>query len=233
MPSIEVALTPALINKEELNGKITVVVDILRATSCIVTGLAHGIKEIRPIKDEGECRKLKHEGYYIAGERGGIKLQGFDMGNSPFEYMNDELKGKKVAVTTTNGTYAIHESMGSNEIIIGAFLNLSSICDYLKKLNIPVLIVCAGWRNNVNLEDTLFAGALIHSLQGFFEYHGDSAALALSAYQSSRRNLTDIIKKSDHAKRLGEEYVKDLEFCTTIDKYNIIPKFTNGSLLVT
>ena len=117
--SIDICLTPELIHQYELEDKIVVVVDILRATSCMVTGIAQGVKEIMPVSTLEECVALKGLGYFTAAERNGEKAEGFDMGNSPFEYMNDELKGEKVAVTTTNGTLAIHKSLMADEILIG------------------------------------------------------------------------------------------------------------------
>jgi len=100
MKSIEVSLSPELIHLHELSGKIVVVADILRATSCIVTALAHGIDHIIPFQNLEDCKEMKNEGYLVAGERNGKKVDGFDLGNSPFSYMDHALKGKKVAFTT-------------------------------------------------------------------------------------------------------------------------------------
>ena len=110
MRTIEVCLTPELIHHHAVKGKIVVVVDIFRATSCIVTGLANGVTAIRPVGEVDETIKLGKQGYIKAGERGGIKVDGFDIGNSPFEYQSDLVKGKKVAISTTNGSQAILKS---------------------------------------------------------------------------------------------------------------------------
>ena len=103
MRTIEVCLSPELIHQHELEGKVVVVVDIFRATSCIVTGLAHGVPAIKPVAEVDEAFKFQKEGFLAAGERGGQKVEGFDLGNSPFEYMEDRMKGQKVVISTTNG----------------------------------------------------------------------------------------------------------------------------------
>ena len=161
MRTIEVCLTPELIRQHNLKGKVVVVVDIFRATSCIVTGLANGVKSIRPVAEVEETMALGKQGYIMAGERGGQKVDGFDLGNSPYDYQDESLKGKKVAISTTNGSQAILKSQGASQILIGAFLNLESLTEYLLQLPQSIVIHCAGWKGTPNLEDTLFAGALI------------------------------------------------------------------------
>ena len=142
MREIDVCLSPEMIGLYELEESIVVVTDILRATSCMVTGLAHGIEHIVPVATVEECRTLGQQGYLMAGERSGIKIADFDMGNSPFSYQNPDLQDKKVAVTTTNGTRAISLSVRAKQVVIGAFLNLTAVCDYLKSRSENVLIVC-------------------------------------------------------------------------------------------
>ncbi|MEM9857283.1 MAG: 2-phosphosulfolactate phosphatase, partial [Bacteroidota bacterium] len=150
MKTLDVCLSPDLIHLHHLNDKSVVIVDILRATSCMVSGLANGVDHIIPFADLNECRKMKDQGYLIAGERGGEKVEGFDLGNSPFDYMNSQVKGRKVATTTTNGTVAIEKSKGAKNIIIGAFLNITAVADFLRKREESVIIFCAGWKGKVN-----------------------------------------------------------------------------------
>ncbi|MEQ8573117.1 MAG: 2-phosphosulfolactate phosphatase, partial [Fulvivirga sp.] len=104
MKTVDVCLSPDLIHLYDVSDKVVVVVDILRATSCMTAGLANGVKSITPFENLEQCQAMKHQGYLIAGERNGQKVDGFDLGNSPFDYMDEKVKGKKVAVTTTNGT---------------------------------------------------------------------------------------------------------------------------------
>ncbi len=232
MKTLEVCLSPELIHQHQLGGKVVVVVDIFRATSCIVTGLASGVTAIRPMEEVEACKKLGEQGYLTAGERGGIKVPEFDMGNSPFEYQSENVKGKKVAISTTNGSQAIVKSQEAEDIIIGAFLNLEAVSEYILQAKKDVVIHCAGWKGTVNLEDTLFAGALIDECAEEMNPRGDSALLAHQLYIGNHENLFGIAKQSGHAERLaGFGIEKDLEFCMTVDEYSVVPKLVDEELV--
>lgn len=233
MRTIEVCLSPELIHQHDLKGKVVVVVDVFRATSCIVTGLANGLKSIRPVGEIEECTALGEKGYLTAGERGGQKVAGFDMGNSPFEYQDDAIKGKKVAISTTNGSQAIIKSKGAAQILIGAFLNLESLTVYLLQLSQNVIIHCAGWKGTVNLEDTLFAGALIDECEEELTPRGDSAMLAHQLYIANHENLLGLAMQSSHAERLQNFGIEeDLEFCMEDSKYQVVPKLVGEDLVI-
>lgn len=232
MKTIDVCLSPDLIYLHDLNNKNVVVVDILRATSCMVSGLAHGVKSITPFANVEQCAAMKEKGYLIAGERGGKKVEGFDLGNSPFDYMDEKVKGKKIAVTTTNGTIAIEKSRSAINVVIGAFLNLTATADYLRRKEESVVICCAGWKGKVNLEDSLFAGALVEELQDDFTNDCDSPLLVQAAYQNMKHDLLGFIKNSSHAKRLNRLDVhEDIEFCMRKDEYNVVPILVNNELV--
>ena len=232
MSKIEVCLTPELIHQHELAGKVVVVVDIFRATSCIVTGLANGVESIKPVDSIEDTIALGEQGYIMAGERDGKKVTGFDMGNSPFEYMEEKLVGKKVAISTTNGSQAILKSNGADEILVGAFLNLKATVAYLLDKGKPVLIHCAGWKGAINIEDTLYAGALIDECAEEMEISGDSAILAHQLYVGNHENTEAIAGESSHAKRLaGFGVEKDLVFCMTENEYNILVKLDDDRLV--
>ena len=221
---VDVCLSPELLHLHQLQHKTAVIVDILRATSCITTGLAYGVKSVTPYEDLEECRQMKQKGYIIAGERNGKKVEGFDIGNSPFEYQQPTFINGKVAITTTNGTLAINRSGMADHIVIGSFLNLGAVAEYVHRNEKDCVIVCAGWKGKVNLEDTLFAGALIERLLGTYQPEGDSANLALSAFQFNKHRLLTVVKKSEHAIRLKEHgVIKDIEFCMSIDTYRVLP----------
>ena len=231
MKSIEVCLTPDLIQHITLKGKIVVVVDIFRATSCIVTGLAYGVNAIYPVATVQECKNFKKKGMIIAGERGGEKVEGFDVGNSPYEYMNDEFQGKDIAVTTTNGTQAIIKSEGADQILIGAFLNLRALADYILDTDQNVVIHCAGWKGMVNIEDTLFAGALIHEVKATHLPAGDSAFISENLYAHHRLDLMHAAINSSHAHRLAAFGIeKDLDFCMEMSLYSVIPSCINRKI---
>lgn len=232
MKTLEVCLSPELIHQHELAGKIVVVVDIFRATSCIVTGLANDVVAIKPVAEVDECKELGTQGYLTAGERGGIKVPEFDMGNSPFEYQAEEVKGKRIAISTTNGSQAIVKSEGADEIIIGAFLNLEAVSEYILQFKKDVLVHCAGWKGTVNLEDTLFSGALIDECAEEMKPIGDSALLAHQLYVANHEDLFGLAKQSSHAERLaGFGIEKDLDFCMTLNEYAVVPKLVDGELV--
>src|SRR5690606_23642648 len=133
---------------------------------------------IIPVAKVEECLSYKEHGHLLAAERDGKVVEGFDFGNSPFAYTQEKVQGKTIVLTTTNGTYAIDESKKrAHQVIVGAFINLESICNYLKTQDKDILLLCAGWKNKVNLEDTLFAGAVVSNL-GSERFELDDAAYA-------------------------------------------------------
>ncbi|MEQ9167534.1 MAG: 2-phosphosulfolactate phosphatase [Fulvivirga sp.] len=233
MKTVDVCLSPDLIHLYDVSDKVVVVVDILRATSCMTAGLAYGVKSITPYENLEQCQKMKENGYLIAGERNGQKVDGFDLGNSPFDYMDEKVKGKKVAVTTTNGTVAIEKSRRAIEVIIGSFLNISAVAAHVKMQRQNVLILCAGWKGKVNLEDSLFAGALVDKIIDEFEFECDAPLLAHSTYLHMKGDMLKRVQNSSHAKRLNKLNVtKDIEYCLTEDEFDIVPRLVNGELVI-
>lgn len=233
MKTIDVCLSPDLMHLYSVEGKSVVIVDILRATSSMTTAFAHGIESIYPVAKLEDCRAMKTKGYLIAGERDGEKVADFDLGNSPFEYMAENLKGKRIAFTTTNGTQAIAKSIGAKEILIGAFLNLSAVAAHLIKSNNDILIVCAGWKGKVNLEDTVFAGALVEKLNDEFSLACDAPLMARHLYNAAKSNMIKFLSESSHVRRLNKLNIhEDMEFCLTLDKFDIVPILTDGILRI-
>ncbi len=221
---LEVCLTPDLIELYDLKGKVVVIVDILRATSSITTGIAHGVKSIKPVSTLAECKDYQNQGYVAAAERGGLKVDGFDLGNSPFGFMAENLEGVDIAMTTTNGTTAISKSIEARQIIIGSFLNLNPVINYLKKQPYDILIHCAGWKGKINMEDSLFAGAVVHALSDYCTIISDAPKIVQALYLQGKDDLMSFLKSSSHVNRLiklGLE--KDIEFCLQKDIYKLIP----------
>jgi 2-phosphosulfolactate phosphatase len=230
--TVDVCLSPDLIGSFDLNGKIVVIVDILRATSCMVSGIDNGVAGIIPVATLDECREYQKKGFICAAERGGKQVEGFELDNSPFSYMAEDLKGKTICATTTNGTLAISKSLNADKIVIGAFLNLSALASYLQDQPNDIIIHCAGWKGKVNMEDSLFAGALIEKLEDSHSLNCDAPHMALKYYQSVKDNLQSTVENSSHAKRLSKIGIKkDIEFCLTYDKFEGIP-ILEGSILV-
>ncbi len=233
MKKIDVCLSPDLIHLYDFKSRIVVVVDVLRATTCMVTALANGVSKIRAYADLDTCRDMRSHGYVIAGERGGQKVEDFDLGNSPLSYLNDAYLGEQLAVTTTNGTLAIDKSRDAHEVIIGAMVNLDAIVEYLKSQDRDVLIFCAGWKGKVNMEDTLFAGAVVDKLQDIFEPECDAPQIAQMVYNNAKDDIIGYLKNASHVKRLsGFDIEDDIEFCLTPNKYDIVPILMGQDLVI-
>ena len=232
MKTIDVCLSPDLMHLYNVRDKTVVVIDILRATSCMTTAFAHGINSITPFAKLEDCMAMKAKGYFTAGERDGKKVDGFDLGNSPFEYMDEKLKGQKIAFTTTNGTQAIAKAIEAREIVIGSFLNLSAITKYLLEGDNNVLLVCAGWKGKVNLEDTLFAGAVVDALEDHIEPDCDAPLAAQHLYSVAKNDMVGFLANASHVKRLAKLNVhEDIKFCMTPDQYTVVPKLNVGVLV--
>ncbi len=232
MKSVDVCLSPELLELYPVEGKVVVVADILRATSCMTTAFAHGASEIIPVSTVEECLELKTKGYLTAAERNGEKVEGFEFGNSPFSYMNDGIEGAKIAVTTTNGTMSINKSKGADEVIIGSFLNLSTVIKYLLDQEKDVLILCAGWKGRINLEDTLFAGAVVEGVKNEFLCEHDGSIVAHSIYLNAGNDKLGFLSNCSHFRRLSKLNIgEDIEFCMKEDVYNVIPVLQGDRLI--
>ncbi len=232
MPNIDVCYSPELLHLYDLNGKVVVAVDILRATSTMVTAFAHGAADIIPVIDLAECRSYAAKGCLTAAERNGVKAAGFDFGNSPFSYMQESIKGRTIAITTTNGTRAIRLSEAAEEIVIGSFLNIQTVVDYVRDLQLDVLVVCAGWKGKFNLEDTLFAGALLERLRNTFSIDSDAAQASLYLYQIAKADLLTFLWQSSHVRRLEKLGIhEDIEFCLQYDTYTALPIWRHDRLV--
>ncbi|WP_296704839.1 2-phosphosulfolactate phosphatase [Algoriphagus sp.] len=231
MRKVEICFSPELIHLHSLENKIVVVVDIFRATSTMVAALANGITEIKTFADLEECRQMSKKGYLIAGERNGLTAEGFELGNSPVAYLNEAYSGRKLAMTTTNGTLAISKSEGAEEILIGAFPNLGATIKYLQSKDLDVLIHCAGWKGMFNLEDSLYAGALVKSLESTHEASEDGALAMKALFEKEGHDLKGFLSQASHAKRLQNHNIEsDIDFCLTLDLFSIIGKVDNGML---
>lgn len=233
MKSIDVCLSPDLMHQYPVADRAVVVVDILRATSCMTTAFAHGVAAITPFARLEDCLAMKTHGYFTAGERDGKKVEGFDFGNSPFEYMDEKIRDRKIAFTTTNGTQAIACSQGAKEIIIGSFLNLAAVADYVLSGSHNVLVLCAGWKGKVNLEDTLFAGALVEAVKNHIEPECDAPLMAQHLYNQAKTNIVAALQNASHVKRLKKLNIeKDIAFCVTENTYPIVPILTGIELCI-
>jgi 2-phosphosulfolactate phosphatase len=222
---LEVCLTPALLDLYAIEDSIVVVIDILRATSSIVYGIDNGASAIIPVAQVEDCLKYADQGYLLAAERNGEVVTGYDFGNSPFSYTAEKVGGKTVVLTTTNGTKALHlANARAHQVIIGSFLNLDAICTWLKKQDKSILLLCAGWKDNFNLEDTLFAGAVVTELRKEFNHFDDASVAAEDLYQLAKSDLRAYINKSSHSHRLAALNIEeDVKFCLQFNICQAIP----------
>lgn len=224
---LEVVLTPALLPLYEVKGKIVVVIDILRATSSMCVAFQTGATKILPVSTPEECKLFKDFDFLCAAERNAVKLPGFDLGNSPFEFQNPLIQDRSIAFTTTNGTKAIKaaKEQGAQSIAIGAFLNISALCKWLARQQKSVLLVCAGWKDKFNLEDTLFAGAVVSRVKDQFSIDCDSALASELLYKNHAPRLDELVRQSSHARRfqLTQGNEDDVTFCLQQDTIQLVP----------
>ena len=234
--NINVCLVSDLFENYPLSeNTIVVVVDLLRATTVISTAFNFGVKEIIPVPSlEIAKTYIDREDFIVAAERNAMPIKGFDYGNSPFQYMNNDILDKTLVLTTTNGTKAIN--IASNyEVITSCFINIDAVEEFLLNSNKDVLILCSGWKGVFNLEDTIFSGCLANKLISSkkFNVNCDSTLASLNLYEQAKHDYFSFLAKSAHRKRLKFLNIeKDTEFCLNPDfKSKIIPTLKNGKLV--
>jgi len=233
--TIEVCFSPKLFeNILTTSDYVTVVVDVLRATTSICAALACGAKSVIPVSTPEEARQYKQKGFAVAAERDGLRLDFADFGNSAFDFMNNDVTGLEIVFSTTNGTVALETAKSSEAVVLGAFINISALSDWLVKSDKNVVIFCSGWKNMFCLEDSIFAGALVEKLleKADFDVQCDSALASLDLWKIARTDLLGYIQKAAHRKRLRMLGVDDvLEYCFTLDAVNVVPFLKNGKLI--
>jgi len=234
-PILHTILSPGLLNLYEVSNSIVVIIDVFRATSTIATALFNGAEKVIPVSNVDDCIELgKKLNAVTAGERDGKVIPGLQHGNSPAEYYRKFIQNKILVLTTTNGTRLLHMALesGALEVITGSFPNISSVCDHLIKSNKDVILACSAWKNRFNLEDTLFAGAVISKIKNNFSINCDSSLMAEEMYNMHRNDMHDFIRKTSHWHRLASYGLeKDLDYCITPDVANVLPVYKNGALI--
>ena len=233
-PRVEVCFTPNLFPLHIEDFQVVVVIDVLRATSAICTAFHHGVKKIIPVSKLEEAIEYKEKGYIVAAERKGKIVPGFDYGNSPFTYMNQNLKNKTLVLTTTNGTRAINTAKNVESLIIGSIINLNAVCNHLLELKKNVLLLCSGWQNKFCLEDTICAGAITDQLlkSRDFTSESDSSIASKYLFLSAKDNYFGYLKASSHRKRLKKLNLnQDIKYCLTPNQTNVVPRREKNYLI--
>lgn len=233
MRQLRVHLLPALVEPEALSGWSVVVIDILRASTTICHALAAGARQVVTCADIAEARALA--GWFtpadvlLGGERGGVKIEGFDLGNSPREYKPGLVGGKTIVFTTTNGTQAVARASHAAEIVIGCFNNIAALTERLAGRE-RIAILCAGTEGRITAEDVAAAGAIAERLLGTaaadtpFQMN-DEAQVALRTYAGGK-DLDTLLRASHGGRnvlRLGFE--ADLPICAAIDSLKVVPRY--------
>jgi len=230
---VEVCFSPALYPEFRNDEAIVVIVDILRATSAIVTAFMNGVNRIIPVATLDEAREYKQKGYFVAAERDGIVRDFADFGNSPHNFKRELIEGQDIVYSTTNGTNCIMMAQHSYLVLIGAYLNVDALTDYIVKENRDLIILCAGWKNKFNLEDSLFAGALAESMLEHKEFTTDcdSAHASIDLWNQAKHNIMPYIEKAAQHHRLKKNNLDDvIEYCHTLNLTTMIPALKNNYL---
>ncbi len=237
-PTLFTSFSPALLHLYDLSQATVVIIDVLRATSTIATALHNAAKCIIPVDSVSKCIEISKQIQGItAGERDGKIAEGLEYGNSPFEYPRDFIAGKTLVLTTTNGTKLLHMALekGARQVITGSFPNLSAVCDCLMAQHQPVVLACAAWKDRVNIEDMLFAGAVVNKVKESFDINCDSSQVAETTWLAAKEDLYGFMKekKASHFLRLSNYGLeKDIRYCLTADTAPVLPFYEDGKLIL-
>jgi 2-phosphosulfolactate phosphatase len=232
---VEVCFMPGQYHLYAQDMGVVVVIDVLRATSAMVAAFENGVDRIIPVASVEEASAyIGREGYIAAAERNGEVVEGFSYGNSPLAYVGEDLRGKTIVMTTTNGTRAINVAREAPVLVVGAFANLSALSEWLLRQECNVLLLCSGWKDKVNLEDSVFAGAVMERLleSGLFGMEEDSSIAAQYLYMAARDNFMSILKAAPRRRRIEQlKLLPDVKYCLTPDQSRVIPVLRDGVLV--
>ena len=234
----DLVFTEKDIAKAVQRGDVIIVIDVLRCSSTIVTALANAAEGVIPTKTVKEARAFhkKHPEFILAGERGGIKLKGFDLGNSPLEFSPQKVKGKHIILTTTSGSKAIISSKKAKHVLTGAFLNAEATAKAASKIaereETGISLISSGTRGHFSLEDFICAGAIAEGLSADNVEYSDAVSAALLAFQQARKSLERVIQSGHHARYLiSQGFEEDVKFCCQLNVFKIVPFLKDGTVV--
>jgi len=232
--NIDICLSSHLIDLFDINESTVVVIDVLRATTAICEAFKNGVKTIIPVSDINEAQAFKKKGYIVAAERDGKVLDFADFGNSPHNFSMERVKDKTIVYSTVNGVPALQKVENAKQIFVASFLNLNAIVDFLSKSNRDILLLCAGWKGNFNLEDTLLAGAIVEKLNKNSKINpaNDAVIAAVDLWRIYGENLQERAEEFFQIKRLKNLRITDkLSDYFTLNSCDYIPIYENGVIL--
>ncbi|MBV6510670.1 MAG: 2-phosphosulfolactate phosphatase [Ignavibacteriales bacterium] len=237
MTRINVLFSPVGVDELYFSSKTAAVIDVLRASSTIVTAVMNGAKEIIPVGSIEFAVKVSGGMFggqtLLCGEKNTKKVDGFNLGNSPSEFTSEVIGGKTVVLYTTNGTKAIVRAKFSTNLIIASFLNISASAKRLVETGESLEIICSGRNNEFSLEDTVCAGKLVSEI---LKINGDynltdSAAAALSLFEMKQKDIPGMMRNTEHGQILVENgFEGDIDYCSQIDITDVVPSFKNNSI---
>ncbi|NLJ61324.1 MAG: 2-phosphosulfolactate phosphatase [Firmicutes bacterium] len=236
---IDVALVPQEIEGKNLEHITAIVIDVLRASTCIANAIANDCDGVIPTVSVEEAMDISkayaRDDYLLCGERKNEKIDGFDLGNSPSEYGRDRVQGKKLIMTTTNGTRAIRTAKTAPDVIIGGFWNISACCELAATLNRDILIVCAGQNGRFAMEDTICAGGFakkLSALTGAVIEETDGCRTARLLYETLHERLEEALSESAHGRNLIKGgFGEDVKVAARTDYVGVVPVFRDGHIM--
>ncbi len=221
------------IDEDVIRNKCVVIIDVLRATSVITTAIANGAQEVLAVKEIDEALQLKDENSLLGGERKALKIEGFDLSNSPLEYSKKAVGNKKVVLTTTNGTNAIARASMGGTVLIGCMQNGKAVARRVAMENRDTVILCAGTYGKFSIDDFICAGKILYEILELSKAEMDDlSAAAYMAYRDNKGRTIEYIKKAAHYKYLvsiGLE--EDIEYCFMEDQTETVPEYINGKII--
>ncbi len=229
---IDICLSPALYPFCAKENDTVIVVDIFRASTTMCMALANGASAIIPVAGVNEAKRYKAGGFLVGAERNARKMDFADFGNSPFDYTRESVSGKDIVFTTTNGTQAIDVARDASHLFVGAFSNISALMEKCLQIGERTVVLCAGWNNHVNIEDTLFGGAFVDKLMEERDvvFESDTVRMALDLWRLAKENPLDFVKSSDHYKRLVRNNAEgDAAFCFQQNTISVVPWYDKAS----
>lgn len=233
---VELTLSPVLYQGRTIAAHhTTVAVDVLRATTAVCAAFQAGAEMIVPLDSLEKLPSYRKLGFCLAAERNGSKVGDAEYGNSPTEYLRNDLSGRKLAYSTTNGTVSLLAASDAERTLAGSFANIGALTDVLVADGRDVVILCSGWKGEPSMEDTLFAGALIDRLAARCNAIpvNDAAMMAQTLWQAAEGDPYAFCSKATHIarlRRLGAE--ADIEFAFRQDTCPVVPELVDGSLRV-
>lgn len=228
---IDIIISVDDIKESKIKDKVVVVIDMFRATSVIITALANGCKEVIPFLTIEEtlmkAKELKREEYILGGERKAVKIDGFDLSNSPLEYTKDRIENKRVLMTTTNGTRTLTEAISAKRILIGAMINGRAVAKKLMKLNEDVIIINSGTNGNFSMDDFICSGYIINEmLSGDNGLEFTDIAKTANIIYEENKEIINYVKKANHYSVMKSlKLDDDINYCIKKSIIDIVPEY--------